>query len=288
MSVNLNLEPRRTTWGAVAQTAAWSKVPQTFLAGTTVNEKFEIFQNESIDSENDFSEMSYFGFGRGSTYMKVLSDSSSQSENYLHEPLDAVLFLQQPFVLRDLDNDIPAEKRAKYAIRCIVNVEGTDKVAYFLKKLDKSTSAIEVNTVVPATDTTEETSTPVVSDPRYLNPTPTKADAGNVRTDGAYVRVSLLLQSKMDAWDIAEMLNAKQILTGNTQLEITEVGLFTGIPKTVSSSITGEAVVYEEALRAQLAMVSPHRILVNSYEGRELIINHDLGVDDPTSLNYIF
>lgn len=288
MAINLNLEPRRTTWGAVAQTAAIAKVPVDYLAGTTLNEKFGVFQNESINSATDYQELSYFGIGRGSTYMKVLSDSSSQSENYLHEPFDAALFYQLPFVLRTIDNDIPAEKRVKYAMRCIVEKDGIKYVAYYLKALDKSSSSITTKTVVPATDTESETSTDLISDPRYLNPVPTKADAGNVRTDGAYIRVSLLLQSKLDAWDISEILNAKQILTGNNQLEITEVGLFVGIPKSVSSSITNEAVVYTESLRTQLSMVSPHRILLNQFEGRELVINHDLGVDDPTSLSYIF
>ena len=84
------------------------------------------------------------------------------------------------------------------------------------------------------------------------------------------------------------MLNAKQILTGTAQLEITEIGLFSGIPKTVTNSGTGEAVVYNEALRAQLNVVSPHRILLNQFVGRELVINHDFGVDDPTSFNYVF
>lgn len=287
MSNDLNLEPRRTTWGAIVQTANYVRVPVPFLTGTTINEKFSVFPNESIE-DTDYPELNYFGYGRGSTYMKVISDGSNESSNYLHEPLDAVLFNQMPFIMRTLDNDITSAQRANYALRAIVEHNSISYVAYYLKRLDKSSSIITNSVVVPATATELEESNLVVADPRYLSPTPTKADAGTERTDGAYVRVSCIVESKMDAWDIDEMLNAKQILTGSSQLEITEIGLFSGVPKTVSNAVTGSTVTYTEALRAQLNVVSPHRLLLNQYVGRELSINHDFGVDDPTSFNFIF
>lgn len=284
---DLSLEPRRTTWGAMVQTAAYARVPLDFLAGTTINEKYNVFASEPINRETDFADLGYFGIGRGSTYMKVVS-VGTESTNYLHEPVDAILFNQQPFILRTLDNDIPADKRAKYALRAIVEINSVLYVAYYLKRLDKSLSTIVASSVIPATSEAPEDVNPLVSDPRYLNPTPTKPEAGNERTDGKYVRVSCLVQSKMDAWDIDEMLNAKQIITGTTQLEITEIGIFSAISKTVTDDSTGTSITYTEALRAQLNVVSPHRIMVNHFAGRELIINHDFGVDDPTNFQFNF
>lgn len=284
---DLSLEPRRTTWGAMVQTSNYTRIPLDYLAGTTINEKYGVFASEPINSETDYANLGYFGIGRGSTYMKVVS-VGTESTNYLHEPVDAILFNQTPFILRTLDNDIPADKRAKYAIRAIVEINGIQYIAYFLKLLDKSLSQITASTVIPATQDSPEDINQLVSDPRYLNPTPTKPDAGNERTDGKYVRVSCLVQSKMDAWDIDEMLNAKQIITGTTQFEITEIGIFSAIPKTVTDNSTGSNVTYTEALRAQLNVVSPHRIMLNHFAGRELVINHDFGVDDPTNFQFVF
>lgn len=286
MSNNLSLEPRRTTFGAIVQTANWAGLPVNYMPGTTLNEKFDFAVDTPVE-DGDRSELNYFSCGRGSTYMSVLSDGTGQTSNYLHEPLDAALHNSIPFALREKDNDLTAEQRELLGGRCLYTHNGIEYVAYMLKKLDKTSSVVTASSVIPATEASPERVTEVVPDTRYLNPTLTKPEAGNIRTDGAYVRVNAVLVSKLEAWVIDEILNAKQILTGNSQLEITEMGLYTAIPKLESNSITGSNVVYTEAVKAQLNLVAPQRILLNQYVGRDLILNHDVGVDDPTTFNFI-
>lgn len=288
MEKDLSLEPRRTTWGAMAQTAAYTRAPISYVPETTLNEKYNFAEEVAIDPLLEFPFLEYYGYGRGSTYMKILPDNSGEATNYLHEPVDAALFYQMPFVLRDLDNDIPAAKRAELAGRCIMTMEdGTRKIAYFLRKLKRDTATVKGYKVIPETADTPEQKTELVGDPAYLNPVPKADDSGVDRTDGAYTRVQAILLSELDTWDISEMINAKQLLTGNSQLEVTEIGLFSAIPKDYTSDITGVNVTYKEAVRAQLNLVSPQRIIINSFAETGLSIQHDLGVDDPTSFNYI-
>ena len=284
---DISLLPRRTVWGSLIQTANYTRGRISWVEFTTLNEKYSV-GNEVAVGANELPALEYFGVGRGSTYMKIMSDGSSESRNYVHEPLNASLFFPMPFVMRTFDNDLSVAERRPYACRVLMPVNGINYIAYMLKELDRNNTEVVGQIVIPATDDTPKSVKPIKGDIRYLNPKPIEPSAGNVATNNAYTNISSVMLSTLTAWDIAEMINAKTILTGNAQLEITEVGLFSALRKTMTSpsNIGASPIEYTEAIRAQLNVVTSHRILINKSEGRSITIEHDLGVSDPTTFKF--
>lgn len=285
---DLSLLPRRTIWGSQIQTANYTRGKISWVEFTTLNEKYNVGKDVAVEND-EFPALEYFGIGRGSTYMKVLSDKSKDTVNYIHEPTDAALFFQMPFVLRTFDNDLSPSERAKYAIRALKVVNGIKYIAYYLKALDRTNTDVVAQIIIPETGDTPKEVKPITGDIRFLNPVATEPEVATLRTDGAYTNITSIMLSQMTSWDIDEMINAKKIMTGNSQLEITEIGLFSALPKTITSptEVGNAPIQYTEAIKATLNTTSPHRILVNSYVGRNLSIEHDLGVNDPTNFQFI-
>ena len=284
---NLRLFPRRTVWGSQIQTANYTRGKIKYVEFTTLNEKFSVGQNVDL-KDDQFPALSYFGVGRGSTYMKALSDGSRENVNYIHEPTDAALFYQLPFVLRTEDNDLSAVERNNFGIRTSLTVNGNKYIAYYLHVLDRTNTEVVAQVITPETDDQPKQIKPIEGDIRFLNPTPKEPDSGVINTDGKYTNVTSILKSVLTSWDIAELINSKKIITGNDQLEITEIGLFSAFPMNITSptGVGSVPIQYTEAIKAQLNVTAPHRILVNSYVGRTLTIEHDLGVNDPTNFKF--
>lgn len=285
---SLTMLPRRTVWGSAVQTANYTRGAIRYVQYTTINEKYNIGEDVSLEP-NEIPFPDYWGIGRGSTYMKVLSDGSRDTHNYIHEPVDAALFFQQPFILRTFDNDISPSQRKNYAIRTVVQVNGVKYIAYFLKKLNRTNTEVVAQIVVPATEDRPKDVKPIEGDARFLEPTPYEPTPGTQRTDGMFTNITSVVLSELTEWDVEEMINAKKILTGSATLEITEIGIFSAVTKEISSpsGYGNSTIQYNEAIKAQLNVTSPHRILINSYIGRGLVIEHDLGVSDPTNFQFI-
>jgi hypothetical protein len=287
MTTPLLLEdmPRFTAWGAIVQTAQFSGVPIPIIDQTTLNKEYNIYPNEQGNHSTP-PPPNYFAVGYGSTYTRPNSQLVEESVNYVHDPLDANLFHLCPLVLREQGkDDLTAERRAKYAGRAIINHEGKTYVGYLLKNIDRSASVITADIVIPPESNDPDgvaTRTPIVGDPRYLSPTPTKLTDATVRKDGAYVEVSCALGMVFDVWELNELIKAKQILTGSS-LEITEVALFSGykVQKTVADGAA--SITYNEAIEAQMAVVMPTRIVASHYLDEGITLLHDVGVNNPTN-----
>lgn len=285
-SLDLQLSPRLTVWGVAWMAASWGGTAMKYIEQTTLNEKFNVFPNEDID-EDIKEPLGYFGLGRGSTYAFTESDATVTNRNYTHEPVSATPFHPLPLLLRKVgEDDLDATTRAKYAMRAIIDVNGVSYVAYYLKKLDKSTSNVEIEYVVPATSTAEETRNDIVGSVTYLNPVPTVPASGQGSTDGAYVDVSLILRSVLTAAEVAEVIAAKEILTGTSDVEITEIALFSGIPIAKSVTDGGEDINYVEVMKAQMHTISPVRVLLNPYLVSGFSANHNIGLGSPSNFEY--
>ena len=85
-------------------------------------------------------------------------------------------------------------------------------------------------------------------------------------------------------WMIDELLNVKQLLTGNSVLDVTEIAIVQGYPQTVTSDISGTSVTYEEAIVAQISAFFPNKIAINNYAGDTLEMSFNAGIDDPLAL----
>lgn len=282
--INIERQPRLTVYGAIVQAAKLSGAPMVYVEQTPLNEKLNVFPNEPVDLTTP-PNIEYFGIGWGSTYSRPNADNIDEIVNYVHDPLDANLFHLLPMVIRDIgDDDLTPERRAKYAMRATFEVDGVTKVGYFLKQVDRSQTLITADMVVPAENVGgSDTITPITGDSRYLNPTPTKLTDATQRKDGAYVKVRAPIGMVFDAWEMNELINAKQIMTGSDQLEVTEIGLFSAVKKSKTVADGNNNITYTEAMKAQLNLVSPLRFVANDRVGETTTLLQDLGINNPTN-----
>jgi hypothetical protein len=273
---------RRTIAASLLQTAQFFKVPMLYQANSMLNEKYD-FSKTIRPPAGQYPYANYFQFGRNGFYCQPGGDGVPEIRSYVHEPVDGGLFEGMPFVLRDLNNDLTATQREMYAGRAILRVGSTDKIAYWLCKLNKTDSSVLPFIVTP--DATEDIRDPFIPNSSTLSPTPTKPtiDAINVVT-GKYGVVECKIKMILTQWMIDELLNVKQLLTGNSVLDVTEIAIVHGYPQNVTSNISGTSVTYEEAIVAQISAFFPNKIAINNYAGDTLEMSFHAGIDDPLSL----
>ena len=273
---------RRTIAGSMLQTAKFFNIPMLYQDNSMLNEKYD-FSKTLRPPAGQYPSVNYFQFGRNGFYCQPGGDGVPEIRSYVHEPTDGGLFEGMPFVLRDPGNDLTAEQRAFYAGRSKVRVGSSDKIAYWLCKLNKTDSSILPFIVTP--DGAEGTRDPFVPNSSTLSPTPTKPsiDATNVVT-GKFAVVECKIKMILTQWMIDELLNVKQLLTGNSVLDVTEIAIVQGYPQTVTSDISGTSVTYEEAIVAQISAFFPNKIAINNYAGDTLEMSFNAGIDDPLAL----
>lgn len=276
---------RRTVYGSMLQAAKTLDIPMVYLPNSTLNEKFNV-QSGVLPPEGKFPSLSYFSFGRGGAYSQPDADGVEEIRSYVHEPTHGGNFAHMPFVLRTKDNDLTPTERSKYRMRSLVNISGVEYYRYDLMLLDKSDTTIEAFTVKP--DAAGDIETPFIPTSNDLNPTPTKPniDSTNVVT-GSFMATKSKVKMVLTQWQIDEILNAKQILTGNNVLDINEIMIVQGYDKEVTSTDGGNPVTYTEALVAQAAAFFPNRISINNYAGDMLEMSFNAGIDDPLALSLV-
>lgn len=276
---------RRTVYGSMLQTALTLRVPMVYLPKSTLNEKFNV-QFNVLPPADQYGSISYFSFGRGGAYSQPDADGVEEILSYVHEPSHGGNFAHMPFVLRTLDNDLTPTEREKFRMRSLYNVGGVQYYRYDLCVLDKSDTTIEAFVVTP--DATGDVSTEFIPTSEDLNPTPVKPsiDSTNV-VSGPYMTVKSVVKMVLTQWMIDEILNAKQILTGNSTLDINEIMIVQGYDSTVTSTDGGQSVTYTEALVAQAAAFFPNRISINNYAGNILEMSFNAGIDDPLALTIV-
>lgn len=287
--INIERQPRFTLYGAIVQSCMSSGAPMLYIEQTTLNEQLNVFADEVVDT-SIVPSRDWFGVGWGSTYSRPNADSIDEIVNYIHDPLDANLFHLLPMVMREIGNDdLTPERRAQYGMRALVNKDGKTYVAYYLKKVDRSQTVITADIVVPPStpDGTEQVDE-VTGDPRYLNPTPVKLTTATERKDGAYVKVRSPVSMVFDPWEMNELLNAKQIMTASSQLEITEIGIFSGVPRDKTVTDGDSTFTYNEVMNAQLNLASPLRFIANDRVGQTTTLIQDMGINSPTNFKLPF
>jgi len=287
--INIERQPRLTAYGLILQAARNSGLPMIYIDQTSLNEKLGIFPEEVVDN-SIVPATDWFGIGWGSTYTRPTPEGINEVVNYVHDPLDADLFHSLPLLIRKQGQDnLTPEERQNYSGRALFNHEGETLVGYYLKKVDRSQTAIIAEIVVPpSTPNGTEQVTPLEGDPRYLNPTPVELSDATQRKDGAYVRVRAPLALTFSAWEMDELLNAKQIMTKSSQLEVTEIGLFSGVAKTKTVTDADNTITYTEVMNAQLNLASPLRFIANDRVGRSTSLTQEMGVNSPTNFKLPF
>jgi hypothetical protein len=242
----------RTVYGAVVQTTLFLDQLFDLVQNTTLNEKFGVQQGVSSSVTPT---LNYYGIGIGGHTMTAGTDGIYLPTPLEHEPTDAALFKHLPFVLRLPTNDLSQAEQAAYAMRTTLTVGGVNYIAYYLKRLDYSTTQVQMQLKSVASDGTVSTTTftPTTSN---LNPVANPlATSGVNLTTGDYVTSTAKVTIAFTVNDITELLNAANIIYGDPSYAlISELCLVSGVDKPITvTTTTGASYTFLEAIMAQVA-----------------------------------
>lgn len=270
----------RTSYGSLLQSALLTGVNLPVNASSTLNTKFGVQASTAL-ANGDRPKMKYITIGNGGHSMTVGSNGVSVPKPIQHRSTDAALYSHLPFVVRALNNDLNSTDRQKYGIRTTITVQSVQYIAYYLKKLDYTG-------VVPSMDLKQvsggiTTTTPFVPNSGNLNPTPPALDSnGVVITTGDYVAATTKIPFALTADEVAEILNAANIIHGNPAFGIiSEIGLVSGVDKTVTVNPSiGSPFNFDEVIAAQIVtFISTFFSLPFNNAGVNMVL--DVGATEP-------
>ena len=241
----------RTVYGAVVQTTLFLDQQFGLVPNTTLNEKFGV---QSGVSSTVTPTLGYYGIGIGGHTMTAGTNGIYLPTPVEHEATDAALFKHLPFVLCLPTNDLSQAQQANFAMRTTVTVAGVTYIAYYLKKLDYSTTQIQMQ--LKSIDSSGNvTTTPFVPSTSNLNPTPVALSTSGVNvTTGNYVTSTAKVTITISTDDITNLLNVANILYGNESYAlISEMCLVSGVVKPISvTPPTGGSYTFNEVIMAQV------------------------------------
>ena len=133
----------RTANGSALQTTLFDGIPFELIPFTTLNEKFEILAGVAPAS-GVVPKATYFCIGNGGHQLATGTGGVALIEEVPHIATDSGLYSYLPFILRAINNDIPAGTQAAYAMRKQITVNGAQYYAYYLKRIPTSSSVVTV------------------------------------------------------------------------------------------------------------------------------------------------
>lgn len=241
----------RTIYGGALQTTLLLGTKFELVPNTTLNEKFGVQPTATLPV-GVIPKVNYFCVGNGGHRMTSGTDGIPYTTPINHRASDAALFNHIPFLIRELDDDISIAKRENYALRKIIDVEGIQYIAYYLKRMD--TESVKI--VLQHTNTTDGNTitTAYVPNNDNLNPTqPNLPNDGVITTDGNYLSSSAIITVIFDELDVAELVNVARVLYNNeNRALISEIGLCSGLDLVVSTTGASGSFNYREAVAVQV------------------------------------
>lgn len=242
----------RTIYGSALQTAMLLKLPYTVVPNTTLNEKFGILANQ-VPEPGKLPSLAYFCIGNGGHRSVTGADGIPYTMPIKHRASDAALFNHLPFVLREVNDDLPPEQRQKYALRREEQHGGRRYYAYYLKRLDLSGVVNEMKhtTVIDGVSQT----LPFIPTSANLNPTPPEINPTGINpTEGDYLTTTAVVEIRFTANDVAELVRVAEILYGNELMAvISEIGLCSGLDKVITAQGPGNTTFnFNEAIAVQI------------------------------------
>lgn len=271
----------RSIYGAQLQSNLLFGLPHNPPANSTLNETYDIYdQLDLLDAE--VPSLNYYAIGNKG-HRLVNAAWGGKTSTIGHGAGDAGVYQALPFVIRPAASDLDATTRAKYGMRVPIDIGGTMYWAYYLKRIDKSnlSSELKLTTVNEGIKTT----TTFSPDNSNLTPTPPELpNSGVITSNGSMLSVVTVLDISLDANDVAEIVNAADILFGDPEAAIiSEIAMVTAYPKVVNLltvNRTSTSGTYVEAIKAQTAAFagSSHQ-LTSANNGIKMTLN--MGASEP-------
>lgn len=244
----------RTIYSAALQTAQFFNIEHEIRTNTTLNERFGVEPN-TLPAEDKYPQLKYVAIGNRGHQVVEGAEGIPYTAPRRHAATDAACFNHIPFVLRRLSDDLPGDRRARYALRREEEHDGTTYVAYYLKRMDVDDIHIEMNkTYIDEGEQVSESFTPTEDN---LSPSPVEPVSSDeiVSSSGEYVSASALISVQFDEQDVEELKNVAEILYGSSQYAVvSEIALCTGVDHTSTGPGPGGGEIdYEEAIGVQVA-----------------------------------
>lgn len=235
------------------------KKPFSAIEYSTLNEKFNVQASATLPV-GVYPELGYIAIGRGGHRGRLTSSGATIVDIMQHNIKHASLYEHLPFIMRPIDEDLEHSERLKYGMRTLIEKNGVHYFAYYLLKVNYASSYPEIEELTVADG--EVTTVPYSPSPSQLNPTPIPYSNADVNlSTGKHISVQSTVEVELDRVAIAEILNAVEILYGDTAYAtISEIATITGIPKVVNTTLGGVNIAYEEVLAAQIANHIPANI----------------------------
>ena len=145
-----------------------------------------------------------------------------------HKATDCGLYQIVPFVMKPIDNDLSDEQRKKYRLRKVLQVNGVLYAAYYLRKLN--TDEAPTSMVLNSVDKGKTTSN--IWKPTISNLRPSKPTIG-YENDASFITIVSNVSVTFEEEDIENYLDAMDILFGNSNYAITELGYCTAVDKPI-------------------------------------------------------
>ncbi len=272
----------RSALGAYLQTCQLAQLPFTLFQYTTLNEKLNINVVTSLPA-NETPFLQYLAIGNGGHEMVVGANNITVPEPVQHQPTDAALYNQIPFVLRLPTNDLTTAQQTNYRLRANVVYGGVTYVAYYLKTLDLTTTTGGLTNQTPSmlyntVSNGTTTSTAYTYTAANLNPTP---PTGSGSTTGNYISATAKLPINFTTFDINELLNVANIIYGSQDYAIiSELALCSGLDGAVSGTFNGVLQNYTEAMAVQvMTFMNTFYPAVFTTNGINLLV--DVGAVEP-------
>ncbi|AAL83040.1 hypothetical protein KEN51_CDS0257 [Pseudomonas phage vB_Pae10145-KEN51] len=270
----------RTAYGSYLQTCKYLGIPFKLIPNTTLNEKFSIQQNVA-PSAGQIPNVQYMVIGNRGHYFVKGPDGSDEVENNIHRANDAALYNHIPFVLREVADDLPAQRRNMYRLRRLEEHNGKQYFAYYARKIDV-TGVVPKLLKITIVDG-EPVVTPYVPNRDDLNPTPpTISNQGTVVGSNESISASAIVTVNLTAEEILEITTAHRIRTGSVRSPIiSEIGLCSGVDKDVQgqSGASGNF-IYTEVIACQINVFIATNHAVG-YNSDGLKLTFDIGGVEP-------
>jgi hypothetical protein len=241
----------RSIYGAYLQTCALLGFNVDIKPNSTLNQKFDLFPNEIFNS-GETPTVKYLTIGNGGHTASMGVDGLPLINPVPHSPRHAALYNHLPFIIREVTEDLTPGERLLYRLRVPRTIDGVNYMCYYAKVLDLSMVEPKIelrnNTdgIITATDFT-----PSLAD---LNPVkPVIPVNGNITSTGNYLASTAKIEFVMNEAEITELLNACNIIYGSDNYAfISEIGLCSGVDRSLMGNFGGPPSAYTEAVGVQI------------------------------------
>lgn len=284
----------RTAYGIHLQTIKKLGLPYNMIENTTLNEKFNV-QSGVAPAPGVTPNMHYMAIGNLGHLTVRADDGSDETIPIPHRASDAACYGHIPFVLRETNNDLPADQRRKYGLRVEETHDGRNYFAYYLRRIDMEGVVSQLQSVEIDEDGVAVT-TPFVPTTANLNPErPEISNTGTVLGSRSSISSSAVMTIELREDDVAEILNAHRIRTGsNRSPVISEIALCSGIDREVAGPGGGSGTFnYTEVIACQVnVFISTYHALGYSSNGATFTLDVGgteslLGEDDVVNASFL-